>query len=504
MFPIDLPEKIRKEFSIELTTPLVNIYNSCLKQGIFPDIWKKELVTPVPKKEHLKEIKDVRKITSLSDFGKIFEGFLKTWILEDISEQESFSQFGGKKGIGTEHLLVCMIDRILKMLDTREGRALMIRSQYDWAGAFDRQDPTKTVKKFILMGIRPALIPVLIDFMSRRSMRLKFNGKEAGPWDLVGGSPQGSILGQLAYTSGSFDNTEQLDISEEDKFQYIDDLDLLELVILTDVLMEYNFRAHVASDIGIGQRFLPPSATKTQSYHDGISVWTKENLMKLNSDKSKYILHTRTKEDFATRFTLDGCLIDRETATKVLGVWVGQDPSCWDINTKQIIRRTYASMSILTKLKYAGLSRTKLLHIYSLHVRSSIEYCSVVWHDNITKAQSDAIERLQIVAIKIILGNDCPKKEDGHFDYPTALITCQLESLFSRREKRALDFGKKCVKHHSLKRLFPTNPAVFNDPLPVRNRELFYVNRARTSAYNNSAIPAIQRRLNQHFKYSPP
>ena len=153
-------------------------------------------------------------------------------------------------------------------------------------------------------------------------MSLKFNGKEAGPWDLVGGSPQGSILGQMAYTTGSSDNTEQLDISEEDKFQYIDDLDLLELVILTDVLTEYNFRAHVASDIGIGQRFLPPSATKTQSYHDGISVWTKENLMRLNLDKSKYILHTRTKEDFATRFTLDGCLIDRrQQLNSLVSVW---------------------------------------------------------------------------------------------------------------------------------------------------------------------------------------
>ena len=103
-------------------------------------------MTPVPKKEQLKEIKDTRKITCLSDYGKIFEGFLKTWILEDISQNESFSQFGGKKGIGSEHMLVCMIDRILKLLETPEGRGLVIRSQYDWSGAFDRQDPTKTVK----------------------------------------------------------------------------------------------------------------------------------------------------------------------------------------------------------------------------------------------------------------------------------------------------------------------------------------------------------------------
>ena len=80
------------------------------------------------------------------------------------------------------------------------------------------------------------------------------------------------------------------------------------------------------------------------------------------------MLHTRTKEDFATRFTIDGCHIDRETATKVLGVWIGADPSTCDINTKQIMKRTYASMWMLTKLKYAGLSRTKLLHIYAFHV----------------------------------------------------------------------------------------------------------------------------------------
>ena len=101
--------------------------------------------------------------------------------------------------------------------------------------------------------------------------------KKAGPFELIGRSPQGSIIGQLSYTTGSHDNTEQLMIDEEDKYQYIDDLALLELIILADVLIQYNFRAHVASDIAIGQRFLPPSATKSQTFHDGISNWTRQN-----------------------------------------------------------------------------------------------------------------------------------------------------------------------------------------------------------------------------------
>ena len=206
---------------------------------------------------------------------------------------------------------------------------------------------------------------------------------------------------------------------------------------------------------------------------------------------------------FATRFTLDNSYIDRKTSTKILGVWIEEDPSCWEKNTKELIKRTYASMSMLTKLKFAGLSRTKLINIYCLFVRSSAEYCAVVWHNNLTQAQSKAIERLQIVGIKIILGKDCPKKEDGHVDYEAALSLCQLDSLFMRRNNRMLSFGKKCIKHPSLNRLFPLNPVITEDPHQARNRELFQVNHARTVSYQNSAIPTIQRRLNLHYSYSP-
>ena len=69
------------------------------------------------------------------------------------------------------------------------------------------------------------------------------------------------------------------------------------------------------------------------------------------------------KESVATRFTIDGVYIERQAATTILGVWVGEDPSCWERNIQEIKKRTYATMSMLTKLKYAGLSRKNLLHI---------------------------------------------------------------------------------------------------------------------------------------------
>jgi hypothetical protein len=82
---IDLPNKLRKEFSVELTTPMTDIFNTCLSQQCFPTLWKKELITPVPKITHPKVLKDLRKISGTGDFSKVFEGFLKDWILSDIS-----------------------------------------------------------------------------------------------------------------------------------------------------------------------------------------------------------------------------------------------------------------------------------------------------------------------------------------------------------------------------------------------------------------------------------
>ena len=45
----DIPIKLFHEFSVELSFPLSHILNFCMKNGVYPDIWKIETVSPVPK-----------------------------------------------------------------------------------------------------------------------------------------------------------------------------------------------------------------------------------------------------------------------------------------------------------------------------------------------------------------------------------------------------------------------------------------------------------------------
>ena len=66
--------------------------------------WKLEWITPGPKVTHPKTVTDLRKISSTSDYSKVFEGFLKDWIMEDISEKLDIGPFGGQPDMGTEHV----------------------------------------------------------------------------------------------------------------------------------------------------------------------------------------------------------------------------------------------------------------------------------------------------------------------------------------------------------------------------------------------------------------
>ena len=175
--PIDIPDKLRQECSPHLAAPLASIYNDCLTEGTYPTIWKQEWVTPAPKISNPKVISDLRKISCTSDYSKIFEGFLKEWIIEDIYSNIDIGQFGGLAGTGTEHMIVCLVDRILKLLDDNPEKSAVIATSLDWAAAFDRQDPTLAIIKFLQLGVRPSLIPVLVSYLSDRKMKVKFNGE---------------------------------------------------------------------------------------------------------------------------------------------------------------------------------------------------------------------------------------------------------------------------------------------------------------------------------------
>ena len=407
--------------------------------------------------------------------------------MEDISHNIDIGQYGGQAGIGTEHLIVGLLDRILKLLDQHSDRSAVLMTCLDWSAAFDRQDPTLAIKKFLELGVRPSLIPLLASYLTDRKMQVKFNGELSEFFALVGGGPQGTLLGQIEYLVQSNDNASS--VPHEDRFKYIDDLSILQLVFLSGLLKHYNFQDHVASDIAVEEKFISPDNLATQGHLQKISDWTRDSKMKLNEGKCNFILFSRSSDIFTTRLSINNVNLERLREVKILGLYISENLS-WTRNCREICKSAYSRLSMITKLRYVGVKIEDLIDIYKLFIRSVTEYCSVVFHFSLTMEQSNKIERIQKTCLKVILG-------DMYISYEAALEMCGLETLSKRREARCLDFAKKCLEHPKNRRFFPLNHNI--PAYKVRGLEKFQVNFARTSAYMKSTITYCQILLNKHF-----
>ena len=484
----DIPMKLIKEYSVELAEPLAHILEVGLEQGQYPDLWKFETITPVPKTYPPEKVSQLRKISGLLNFAKICDSFLAEFLTEDMLPNQDKAQFGNQKGLSTQHYLVRMINQILKATDqnSRNEAKAVIAQMIDWKSAFDKQCHTKGVLSFIKNGVRKSLIPILISYFQNRKMAVKWNNEVSSPYPLPGGGAQGGQLGQIEYLSQTNDNVDFLDLS--DKFKFIDDLSILEVINLAMCgITSYNFRQHVPSDIGTHGQYLPVENVQSQSHLNKVAKWTQENLMTLNTNKTKYMVVNFTRNfQFNTRINLENDLLEEVQECKLLGLTITNKLS-WSKNTENVVKKANTRMLILHKLYDFNLPLEEMISIYTLFIRSAAEYCCVVWHSSITEEECRNIERIQKVALRIILQED-------YLDYASALKLCGLDSLRDRRTKLSFSFAKKCLTSDKSSDLFPLNVKTVN----TRPHEKYHVMHAKTERLAKSAVPYLQRLLNSN------
>ena len=79
----------------------------------------------------------------------------------------------------------------------------------------------------------------------------------------------------------------------------------------------------------------------------------------------------------------------------MLGVWITDDLK-WSKNTSEIVKNSYARMSILRKLKAFQVPTNDLMNIYVLYIRSRLEQSAVVWHSSLTLGEEKELERVRL------------------------------------------------------------------------------------------------------------
>ena len=485
----DVPMKIINLFSNYISSPLCNIINSIFEIGSYPSIWKREVITPVPKIHPAPTVSKLRPISGLLNFAKVADRLVADLITFDISESGNKDnyQYGNEKGLSVNHYLINMINKILCSVDKNSAndKVAAILSMIDWSQAFERQSHHLGIESFIRNGVRPSLIPVLISFFQDRQIMVKWNKTVSKTLTVNGGGPQGGNAGIVEYISQTTGN---LDFTERDSaFKFVDDGSTIEIINLLLVgLSTFNHKLQIPSDMAVGQNYIPAENLETQSNLDKISEWTQGQQMKLNSEKTKYMIVNFCKTtQFQTRIYLENSLLEQVNQTKLLGVVISDDLT-WHQNTKTIVHKAYTRIIMLRKLCEFKVNINDLIQIYILYIRSVVEQSCVVWGSAITEQEKLDIERIQKTSLKIIYKAD-------YISYENALTLSKLPSLTERRAKLMLKFALKCVKNERTATMFPKSRA----NRTTRNKEQYEVPYARTERYRQSAIPTMARLLNE-------
>ena len=282
----DISVRIFKEFAALIAEPLTHVYNSSLLQGLYPGIYKNEISTPIPKKYPVKNMEGMRNISGLLTADKVFEKLLSEMIISDMKMKADVAQFGNQKKTSIQHYLIKMIHKILTAVDnnSRKNIFAVVANMIDWNSAFVRQCPKLGIKSFQENGVRKSLIPLLISYFQDRFQSVKWRGIITPPKRINGGGPQGATLGILEYLSQTNNSADC--VNSEERFKFVDDLTVLEIVnLLTIGLCSFNVKHQVPNDINQHNQFINPEDLKSQEYLDKISSWTDQHLMKINSKK---------------------------------------------------------------------------------------------------------------------------------------------------------------------------------------------------------------------------
>ena len=222
-----------------------------------------------------------------------------------------------------------------------------------------------------------------------------------------------------------------------------------------------------------------------------IKKLSEDREMTLNSDKTcLFIVNFTKNHQFQPNIQIPGVSknLNVLTQTKLLGYWLSEDMKT-DIHIKYLLQISYKRMWAISKLSKAGISSTDIIHFFNVKIRSVLESNCPVYHSMMTKEQSDDIERLQKILLRIIL-------KDKYTSYHVACKQLNIQTLEQRRLHLCLKFALKISGNPKFKDFFQLNSNTNN----FRSQEKYFVPFAKSSRYKKLPKVFLTRLLNEYFK----
>ena len=166
----DIPKELVNPCASIISEALTLIYNACFLNKKWPSKWKTETIIPIPKTLSPGSFNDIRPISMTTLWSKILESYVATFTLQESGKNWKNSQFGGRKGTSTDHVLIKIWDDILTNLDN--GSKAVVLSGIDFSKSFSKCSYQEILKAYVRLGLSNWCLQMHAAFLHERKMRV--------------------------------------------------------------------------------------------------------------------------------------------------------------------------------------------------------------------------------------------------------------------------------------------------------------------------------------------
>ena len=242
-------------------------------------------------------------------------------------------------------------------------------------------------------------------YLSGRYQKVCVDGKLSEPLGIHSGVPQGSILGPALF------------------LLFINDLPLV---------LKNNIGIYADdSTLYASAPTLAEVEEKIRPDIDAVSMWAKENKMKMHPAKTKYsIISTRQKIANSAKQSLDlsvdGMQLTKVESERVLGVYIDSHLT-WNEHIDTLRRKLLQRIAILARARKYIPTKYRLL-LYNASVKPLFTCCCTVWSD-CSQTNLDELFKLQKRCVRFILDSPRDARSYDNFQKLKWLTVNQLFRL---------------------------------------------------------------------------
>ena len=130
------------------------------------------------------------------------ESYVSAYTLAETDGNWKGNQHGGRKGSGTDHVLIDLWDKILTDLDSGPNKAdATVLCGVDFSKSFSRCSYQEILMSYVRLGANQWILDMHSAFLTNRTMAVKVGNTISPPRAVTGGAVQGSILGVMDHNA---------------------------------------------------------------------------------------------------------------------------------------------------------------------------------------------------------------------------------------------------------------------------------------------------------------